>query len=164
MSGLNGLHDWLNSTRWTSILGVCISAKRAAVGAFVVHNIFCVEKNSHIQTNKAGATLEPSSVCPQWDQRLHWLSLRVDNNNPYTLFVIDGRAVTFHLRPLGADLTSGLTSWDTCNDTGIHLMTPGRDRGQWWKVKSRCPSAAVTPGSGRDLLINWANTQLRREK
>ena len=84
------------------------------------------------------------------------LSRLVDNNRPYTLFVIDDRAATSDLWPQGAALTPGLTSWDSCNDTGIHLMTPGPRRGHWWKVKSRCPTAAVT--SGRDWIC-WLTDQ-----
>lgn len=89
------------------------------------------------------------------------LSLLVDNNRPYTLFVIDDRAATFHLWPVGAALTSGLTSWDSCKYTGMHLMTPGQEKAHWWKVKSRCPTATVT--SGRDWIcwltdrtVDWA--------
>lgn len=53
------------------------------------------------------------------------------------------------LLPFTSDLQeqpwpSGLTSWDGCNDAGIHLMTPWQDKGHRWKVKSWCPTAAVT--------------------
>lgn len=88
-----------------------------------------------------------------------YLSLHIDKNGPYTLFIIDDRAVTSHQWPLGAALTSTLSP-GTPNDHwpsfGIHLMTPEPDKGQWWKVKSGSHPAAVTLARDRNYwLTNW---------
>lgn len=133
-----------------------LNTKRATHSAAVVHDVFTayIKKHCHRQTNKQKPSYTPDLVdALLWDQILCLcLSELEDDNRPWTLFVIDDSAATFHLWPPGAALAPSLTSWDSCNDTGIHLMTLGQEKGQWWKVKSRCPTAIAT---SRGDWIGW---------
>lgn len=125
------------------------------------------KKTSH-HTNKPKLSCTPDpTVSSLWalSRPLHLcLSLLIDNNRPYILFVIDDRSATFHLWPLGAALTSNLTSWDSCNDTGIRLMTPWAAERSLMKGHEQMSHSRGDLRKELDLLINWLDSQLGEEK